>query len=1247
MDVLSPVTNLIRNDTIICLGQTATLSTSTLSGGSSTVTPARYTFQWESAAPGSGNWTIVSGGVNEILSVSPATNTCYRRKVFSNGQCETISNEVCVTVNPAIQNNSIASSQQVCVNTAVGLLNGSTPSGGDNVYAYSWETSTDSLNWTTIAATRDYQPPVYTAAGVHYFRRSVTSGNCTSMSAVVRVTVRPDAKAIFSASRTLACAPFDLAPVISVTNLPDRNGTYNWYADGVLFGTNPTGVFPGYTISDPGDTVNIRLITLSPFGCKPDTLEEQFITVRTATARFSKDSSGGCGPLDVLFSNTSTIINPGIVFSWDFGNGIRSNLADPGIIRFVQSPFYSDTVYQVTLKAYNGCDTTIWRDSIRIRSNPKARFALDTTAGCSPFRVRVTNNSLGTPNTYDWDFGNGFKDTTFSNGSFNYTYNIGNTVDTFPIRLIAANECARDTQVINVRVAPNLIRPQVTVSSTELFGCAPHSVTFNNATTGATRFIWDYGDGTAPDTTNTIQNRVTHVFNTPGIYNISILMTNGCSDTTVYRQVTVYARPLAQFNTGQQVYCLGDTLRVNNQSLDATNYRWFWGDGQSSSGTAPTHVYSTAGSYDILLRAERSISTGLVCFDTTVQSVNVLTQPDVRIQTNTGNVLCAPFTLDATAPGIIHEMVTWTITDTTANPAVIVLSGNSVRYTFSRPGTFSLQMMAENASGCKDSSRQVFTVRGTPDASFTPGDISLCRTDTLISYLNTTTFNDFGPLTYRWLVDDVLQGTNGNFSYRYQAGAAATLPKIFTTRLIATNTVGCSDTASATLQMNPLPEAQFSLGNTSQCVPFLLVPSNTSRYADHYQWWLNGVAVDTSAVPTFIINQAQSPYTISLVTTNRYGCTPDTFTTRFTSRVMPVASFTVNDTLGCSGSLSLVTRNNSRFANSYTWDWGDATAGTSLPNPTHLYTTEGQYLVTLVASDGICQDTAYQSVYVSQKPVADFAVNDSVSCDTATIQFTNLSRNADGFFWQFSDGRSSNEVAPSVNFPPANGYYSVTLSAYNALGCRDSVTKPNLIRAIPLAGAGFVINPSPVISIPNYTFSFLNTTLDNDRFTYQWNLGDGSSANTRDVTHQYADTGMYPVRLIVMDNNTGCPDTVIKFARIEGQPGYLYVPNAFYPNSIQNQFRWFRPLGKGLKEYRFQVFDAWGKLLFESTALDAAGSPVAGWDGTYKGQPMPQDAYSWRISATFRNGRKWEGMVYDQNEKGLPGHTFGTVTLFR
>jgi gliding motility-associated-like protein len=571
----------------------------------------------------------------------------------------------------------------------------------------------------------------------------------------------------------------------------------------------------------------------------------------------------------------------------------------------------------------------------------------------------------------------------------------------------------------------------------------------------------------------------------------------------------------------------------------------------------------------------------------------------------------------------------------------------NVSYTFNKPGTFTVKMLAVNSIGCTDSTIKTLVVRGTPAASFTPDAISVCKTDTTVAYLNSTTFNDFGPLTYRWLVDGSLKGTNGNFTYQYFSAPNILLPRIFTTQLIATNSVGCSDTAVGILQMNPNAKAQFSLGNTNQCVPFILPVNNASQYASKYQWYLNGVLADTAANPAIVITQALTPYRLQLIADNGFGCRPDTFELGFTSRIKPIAAFGLSDTLGCTGVLNVATTNRSSNANSYVWDWGDATAQSSFTSPSHLYNTQGQYVISLVASDGVCKDTAYRNVYVSQKPVVDFSVNDSVTCDTARIHFTNLTSGATGYLWSFSDGTTSTAIEPDKNFPPSLSYYTVRLVAYNALGCRDSLIKPNLIFAKVPPAADFIINPSPVIAIPQYTFSFDNITTNNNQYTYQWTLGDGSFESSRDVVHKYADTGSYEVRLVVFDNNSGCPDTSIKIATIQGAPGYLYVPNAFYPNSLQQQFKTFKPLGKGLASYTFQVFDGWGKLLFQSSELDAAGSPVAGWDGTFKGMPMPQNAYAWRISAKFRNGRQWDGMSYGNNLDPKPGNTFGTVTLFR
>lgn len=1199
------------------------------------------------ATPAGGSWSG-SGLITATGDFTPSAPGTYELiYTFGAGPC-TARDTVIVTVKDAITNNIISPDQSVCINTQPSIINGQVATGGDGTPAYQWQQSADSLTWTDIsgATALDYTPPVLSSTT--FYRRvaftTLCAGTQGSFSVPVKVTVREDADADFTAASTLGCIPYDLNAVITVTPYPDRNGQYQWFANNVPIGSNNTGVFPGYTMNAADDTAIIKLVVTSPFGCLADSQSVQFITAAASFANFTKDTLGGCGPVTVAFNNTSSNFN-NIQFFWDFGNGILSNLPQPGAIVFESSPFFGDTTYLISLKAYNGCDTTVWRDSVLIKSKPKARFGVVSTFGCSPFTVEINNNSAGNNSTYYWDFGNGHRDTTFAPGPLNYTYNIGNTVDTITIQMIAVNECGSDTQSIDIRIAPNTIRPQININSSELFGCAPHVVNFINSSSGATSYTWDFDDGSAPLVTNNNQVLITHTYTDTGTFNIKIDLTNGCSDTTVFRTVTVYKKPTAAFTVAAAEYCLGDTVKVNNTSSDANSYVWFWGDGQSSTGIDPVHVYQVAGNYTIYLRAERTNNSGLVCYDTMVRFINVLVRPDTRVQSNVAPVNCAPFTFSATAPGIINETSTWYITDTTATPSLVIVNGAAAVYTFSKPGTFSVKLVAENSLGCTDSTLVNFTVRGTPAASFNPGDLAICTLDTTVSYLNTTTFNDNGPLSYRWIVDNLQLSTNGNFTHRYTLPANAILPRTYTTLLIASNTVGCSDTASALLQMKPSATAQFTLNNPLACVPFAANITDASQYATRYQWFLNDLPADTTANPVLAVTAAQTPYVITLVADNIYGCTPDTFSVSFISRIKPIAAFTVTDTLGCTGVLNVGTVNQSSFANSYLWDWGDNSGGSTLTSPTHLYNTQGQYLISLIASDGVCRDTTEQLVRVSVKPAVDFDVSDTLTCDTARVQFINLTSGASNFLWSFSDGGSSTAISPIHHFAPSLTPYSVKLVADNGLGCKDSLTRANLVVAKVPPAADFFISPSPVITVPKYTFSFNNLTPNSNRFFYRWNLGDGNFDSTYNVTnYKYNDTGNYAVQLIVFDTSTNCADTITRIARIDGFPGYLYVPNAICPGCLQSNLREFLPKGKGLAQYRLQVFTTWNELVFQTSSLDAEGAPNQAWDGRYKGQLVQQDVYVWRIDARFMNGTEWIGMIY-------PGEgqykKVGTITVVK
>lgn len=64
-------------------------------------------------------------------------------------------------------------------------------------------------------------------------------------------------------------------------------------------------------------------------------------------------------------------------------------------------------------------------------------------------------------------------------------------------------------------------------------------------------------------------------------------------------------------------------ISFTNQSVKASQYKWDFGDGQSSAAINPTHAYVVPGAYTV-----RLIATGNSCSDTTYASINIADDPD-------------------------------------------------------------------------------------------------------------------------------------------------------------------------------------------------------------------------------------------------------------------------------------------------------------------------------------------------------------------------------------------------------------------------------------------------------------------------------------------------------------------------------------------------------------------------------------------------------------------------------------------
>ncbi len=744
--------------------------------------------------------------------------------------------------------------------------------------------------------------------------------------------------------------------MISVTTFPGQNESYNWYANDVLIATNSTGNFPDYSLTNPGDVVTIKLVTNSLYGCKEDSTQMDFTAAISAKAIFTKDIAKGCGPLPVTFSNT-TALTKNVNFTWDFGNGeTSSEVLPPQPVVFNSSPYNNDTTYYVKLTADDGCSITTWRDSVFVSANPRARFGIDSTFGCSPYFFTLTNTSLGKPDTYYWDFGDGKTSVTTSGAPIPYSYVTG-VLDTFRIQLVAENKCRRDTQVVDVIVVPNPIKPQINISGSNASGCAPHTVFFNNNTTGATKYVWDFGDSQPPLITTDNETTVSHTYASPGNYDVQISITNGCSDTSVHTSTTIYQRPVAAFDLDKIMLCEKDTVAVTVTQPTADAYRWDWNDGTVSSGLSASHRYQNAGTYVVTLFADRVNNFGVVCSDLLQKVVTVSGTPDARISASNAPVNCAPFVFAASAPGITDETVKWSIIDSATGTTVSTASIPTIGYTFANAGTYTVKLSAVNSTGCRSGDSMQLKIFIKPNAAFTPFTLASCAMDTTVSFANATTYSGTDAVKYSWLVNNTLRAGTEAFSYRFTASANEALPKTFPVSLVARNSIGCSDTTVGSVVINPSPAAVFSLNNPATCVPFAASISNTSVYADSYQWLVNGAASGTGITPDVSFAKPATSFSLVLIAGNAF-CPPDTANYTFTTLAKPTAGFTLNDSLGCAGNLLVIPANTSKGANAYQWSWGDNTANSNVPLPTHQYEVAGRFTILLSAFDGKCYDTA-------------------------------------------------------------------------------------------------------------------------------------------------------------------------------------------------------------------------------------------------------------------------------------------------
>lgn len=255
-------------------------------------------------------------------------------------------------------------------------------------------------------------------------------------------------------------------------------------------------------------------------------------------------------------------------------------------------------------------------DSIK----PVASFTANAISGSAPLVVLFTDTSTGAPTSWYWDFGDGIDSKHAQTATHTFT-NPGTYTVTLTVTNGAGSDTVRKTGYITVFSASEVPetsdtsqKPTATFTADVTTGYAPLGVQFTSETTGdPTSYYWIFEPETSNDWNSHHPVTAVHTFKNPGVYTVSLDVTNSAGSYTVTEPnyITVLdpsaptptQKPTASFTADVTSGKVPLAVTFTDTSTGGLPTSWLWdfGDGETSTVQNPTHTYVEAGSYTVKL----------------------------------------------------------------------------------------------------------------------------------------------------------------------------------------------------------------------------------------------------------------------------------------------------------------------------------------------------------------------------------------------------------------------------------------------------------------------------------------------------------------------------------------------------------------------------------------------------------------------------------------------------------------------
>jgi gliding motility-associated-like protein len=780
---------------------------------------------------------------------------------------------------------------------------------------------------------------------------------------------------------------------------------------------------------------------------------------------------------------------------------------------------------------------------------------------CAPKILQFINSSSNVSQTthFIWDFGDGSPPQNFNylnaGDTIKHLYKRGTVNCQTSIQLSAYNYCTYNTLTTD-NYSPITIydKDVAQISCPVTSRCFPdNSFTPSNITVrnclgnGNTnpRFEkWDFGNhwGTGHDSIINWQTwpptfPVSISFPAIGSYTVMLFDSSLCGIDTASVVVNIVHKPTSLITAATNTVCQGLPITFLNSSTSSESYNWNFGNGNSWQNLpyAPeTNTYNIAGNYTVSL-VTFVPGSNAYCSDTNSVAIVVKPNPVSDFTFNPAyDCNSSVVTFTDLSTGIISGW-NWSFGNSHTSNAI-----TPPAQSYTAVGQYTLSLITQSTSGCKDTLYKKFVVYPAPKAKFS---VKTTCTGYQTQFTDSSVFSGTDPITqYNWDFGDG-SSINNSVSPIHSYTAANTY-----TVTLTVLTAHCSSTQTLSLLVNQTPVASYVASDYTVCPNTAISFTNTSIGALSYNWAFGDGTGSISKNPTEIYTnntQAVINYKAGLLAISPQGCL-DSISQVITVYPGPKSKFTTPYITACAP-VQIKFSNTTVGGNTYYWNFGDGVTATcfdTIKKYSNTSDTAKIISVSLVSSNSYgCSDTALASYVVYPQAIYTFTPTFSGGCSPLIANFITDSGGVK-YLWDFGDGSLFSgfylQTHSFINPLTINDTFNVSLLTTNAYNCKDTSYGKVVVKPSPTAQfATSAINGCSPLSI-----GFTNTSTPGT--TNQWYFGDSTSSTAVvPLNHTYINTdsaAIYiPLSLVVTLPANGCKDSAISVIEVYPAANYSFT----------------------------------------------------------------------------------------------------------